>query len=351
MQPDVKIAMTIHPEVSHEIMENTFEGALLAHLLVPLRTATGYELAAPNGVNDALAGLDRLISLAERSPGELAARMLPIISKAYEENVRHEGGTLIVDDLSEELGEMFDLTTVLQEVCRQHPAEHPYFQVLWSTFVEGSQRRLARHGMMSGGADVVTATDVKSLNAQSWLEQQTKAVLELQAVSAHARDWNFVGTHGKDAMWHIGLAPVDVRRIIAGEPADELHIKRDGDGKYDLYLWMAKEGNALWLEVDDTLTKAMESAEYYIVKAETESDQKLCESLGLSFEDWSISWDGETEVPKAVNRREPNLQIVYEGDHTWTLYMELDELGQSRDPSVLAKMVTEVHGDFFDQKP
>lgn len=349
MQPDVKIAMTIQPEISHEIMEKTFEGALLAHLLVPVRTASGYQLSAPNGVSPVFSGLDDLIALAEASSGDLAARMLPVIVKAYEENDRHAGGTLHVDEVAEALGEDFDVTRVLQEVCRLHTAETPYFQILWSTFVEGSARRLAQHGMISGGADLVTATGVTSFNAKDWLDDQTEAALRVQAASKRNEDWNFTGTNESDGLWHLSLPATDIKKILADDPLDELHIKCDGNGEYDLFRWMASEGVGRFIDVRDTLEAAMRSGEERLAIAEAECSEALCKSMGLSFEEWSIEWDDG--MPYAINRREPELHIVYDGDGIWGLYMDEDERGQSDRPSVLGDMVRDVHREVFSTEP
>jgi hypothetical protein len=340
MQPDVKIALTIHPEISHEIMEKTFEGGLLAHLLVPLRTATGYQLCAPHGVSPVFE-LGRLHEAALASKGELAARMEPIIREALIRNETLYNPSLGLDEVSAGLGIDFDITTVLQEICRLHTNRHPYFQVLWSTFVEGHERRLAQHGTISGGADLVTATGVVSLNAKDWLDQQTKAALEVQAIVRQGGDWTFTGTTEADGTYHVGLAPTDIRKVLANDPLDELHIKRDVNGEYDLYLWKAPEGVSLWLEVRSTLEGAMASGESYLDRAEEECSEKLCMSMGLSFKEWSIEWDDG--LPHAINRREPDLHIVYEGDGTWALLMNEDERGVSAKPSVLADMVREVH--------
>jgi hypothetical protein len=349
MQPDVKIAMTIHPEVSHEIMEKTFEGALLAHMLVPIRTASGYELVGPNGVSPVVVGLGDLLAKALESNGSLAEKMVPVINAALQADEVHYDPSITLDEISDALGESFDVTTVLQEVCRLHPAQIPYFQVLWSTFVEGHERRLAQHGMLSGGADLITATGVNSLNARDWLDDQTEAALRVQAASKRNEDWNFTGTNESDGFWHLSLPATDIKKILADDPVDELHIRCDGNGEYDLFRWMASEGVGRFVAVRDTLDAAMRSGEERLAIAEAECSEALCKSMGLSFEEWSIDWDNG--MPYAINRSEPELHIVYDGDGFWGLYMDEDERSQSDRPSVLADMVRDVHREVFPNEP
>ena len=171
MLPEVRLSMTISPEVSHRLMEDTFEG----HLVRPMRTATGYELSAPDGVATAVGGLPSLLELALESEGELADRMVPALGKAIADSPSWQVDPAIsVEDLSDAIGTQFDVGLVLQELCRLHPEEHSCFQLLWSRSVVGEGRYLAGHGAIGGGAQFVTAEGTQSMDAGSWLAAKTE---------------------------------------------------------------------------------------------------------------------------------------------------------------------------------
>jgi hypothetical protein len=339
MQPDVKIAMTIHPEISHEIMEKTFEGFLLAHLLVPLRTATGYQLCAPNGISPVFTGLNELITLAEGARGDLAGRMLPVIVKAHEENLRHVGGTLHIDEVSEALGIDFDVTTVLQEICSLHTNRHPYFQVLWSTFVEGHERRLAQHGTMSGGADLVTATGVTSLNAKNWLDQQTKEALNVQADIRRDGSWSFRGVTPDDGYWHIGLPIIGIASFMAAAPLDELRIRKVGANHYELERWSARDNEGVIVDVFDDLDEVKLAGVDILELEEADHPVKFLRTMGLSEDEWELHWD---EVPYAVHKDQEEVEIRIVDENLFGLFHFDAEVGRGTSAYEMSQRLKEI---------
>jgi hypothetical protein len=315
MQPDVKIAMTIHPEISHEIMEKTFEGHLLAHMIQPVRTSSGYELRALNGVQPVFMGLPQLLEMALESKGELADRMVPVIARAIAEDTVYFETSLGFDELSEALGEEFDLDVVLREICRIHPERHPYFQILWSTYTEGNDGQFVDHGMISGGAQIVTATGIETMNAKEWLDKRTSAIVRSLKITAVKDDFEFKGTTERNGHWYIDLPHHDWNRIAHNEPHARLRIGLNSKG--DHYIQRVDGDTITLLDTSANLEKAKSVARGIVNYEKSRQQRRLLESVELVSTSWDVEWrDGE---PYASLRRNPDITISADGPEAWVL--------------------------------
>lgn len=326
MQPDVKISMTIHPEVSHDLMEKTFEGHLLAHIIRPMRTGTGYELRAPNGVSPVFSDLPNLLEKALESDGDLADRMVPVLARAIAEDRGPYDATLGFDELSEALGEDFDLETVLQEVCRLHPETHPFFQVLWATHLDDASRQFADHGMVGGGAQIVTATGVETMDVRNWLDSRTAEIRKSIALTSVKDEFEFRGTTVRNGHWYIDLPEVDWNRVARGEAAHQLRIGQASQGEYRL---QKVEGEDIEpVDVFETLEKAKSMALNLVKYREIRQEGRLLESVELVPTSWKIRW--EEGVPVAALRSDPTVTIRADGAEDWTLRAGDDVLATER---------------------
>lgn len=324
--PDIKTSMTIHPEVSHDLMEKTFEGHLLAHMIRPMRTATGYDLRAPDGVSPVFSDLPSLLEKALESEGDLADRMVPVLARAIAEDRGPYPATLHFDELSEALGEDFDLETVLQEVCRLHPETHPYFQVLWATHLGDDSRQLADHGMVGGGAQIVTATGVETMDTRAWIDRRTAEIRKSLTITSVKDEFEFRGTTERNGHWYIDLPEVDWNRIARGETAHQLRIGLGSQGDYRLE---KVEGEVIEpVDAFETLEKAKSMALNLVKLREVRQEGRLLDSVELIPTSWKIRWEGG--VPVAALRSDPTVTIKAEGAEDWTLRAGDDVLASER---------------------
>lgn len=162
---DSYLKLSISPQVPHNIIEKTFEGALIRRLISVSRTHGGYELWSGDGVSPALVNVEDLRNYALASDSRLATAILPLLDIAIEANE-----LVPLEDISAALyQDSFDIVDVLQELCKMYPEEFSHFEVLWA---EVSPKTVPDFGRLGGGADFVTADAIESVNAKTWLEQR-----------------------------------------------------------------------------------------------------------------------------------------------------------------------------------
>jgi hypothetical protein len=268
------IRLIVRPDVPHDIIENTFEGALIRRMVNVLRTKHGYELHSNKGVENAVGNLDELLGLAKESYSRFADAAYPLIEKAIAENE-----CLFLDELGEKLGiEVFDIADVLQELCQMYPERLAHFEIAWC---ENTNDAIPQFGQLGGGADFITEDGIESINAKTWLDEQ-RLLLERHRAFKPSSRW---GQSGHNA-W-IALVPHDDWVDIATEEGHQhfeiKKIESSGDRQYSLTYSAADETRYF-----ATAQEAFGAGDMWFKRVTNGLEERLMASLKLSSDEWEM---------------------------------------------------------------
>lgn len=330
----IKIAVT--PDVPHDIIDETFEGALIRRMVGVARTKDGYELWSNSGVEVAAVNLDELVKLAEESDSRLAQAAMPLLKTAVAANE-----PLFINELGEALEvEDFDIEHVLQELCRMYPDRLSHFEIAWAEVTNTATPDFHRLG---GGADFVTANSIESVNAKSWLDEKRQAI----AKSAEYNPGAFWEKVGRD-IWRAHAMHTDWASIAGNEPHDYFEVE-----KIDITL-RGMEYKLTYSAVAGTLTPryfqdakgAFEAAKEWHRQIVGDRKEKILKSMGLSTDEWALT---DAVLLRAERIAPPGSEIAMQysyDDHTWILTDCEEELARADEPEDLLGLLNEAEAIF-----
>lgn len=330
------IKISVSPDVPHDIIDGTFEGALIRRMLGVARTKDGYELWSNSGVEVAAVNLDELVKLADESDSRFAKAALPLVIKAHEDNE-----PLFIDELGEALGiEDFDITHVLQDLCRMYPDRLSHFEIAWAEVTDTATPDFQRLG---GGADFVTANSIESVNAKSWLDEKRQAIAKSAEYNPGA-SWEKVGRD----IWRAHAMHTDWASIAGDEPHDYFEVE-----KIDITL-QGMEYKLSYSAVADILTPryfqdakdAFEAAKEWHRQIVGDRKEKILKSMGLSTDEWALTDAALLRAERiAPAGSEIAMQYSYD-DHTWMLTDGEEELARADEPEDLLAQLREAEAVF-----
>jgi hypothetical protein len=318
------IRLVVSPDVPHDIIERTFEGALIRRMVGVLRTKDGYELYSNNGVENAVPNLGELLDLAKESDSRLAEAALPLLQKAIEENEY-----LFLDELGASAGiDAFDIADVLQELCRMYPERVDHFEVAWS---ENTATATPEFGRIGGGADFITADGIESVSAKTWLDEKRREMLQSRGYQPGDR-WKKV--EGRD-VWRALVQHDNWGAIASDEPHDYFEIE-----KIEITLggmeYILRYSNVDTPRYFAKAEEAFGAGDRWFRKVTEGTNRRILESMGLPPDEWMLEHNDVLSVRSVRS----DLSMGYcEG--AWVLYDGGDELGRAEDPCNLLAVIRE----------
>ncbi len=332
MSDETITTITVSPEIPEDIIENTFEGRLLSHIVDVWRTAADtFQISSRKGVEQHVSP-KRLQEYAENSQTPMAVAILPRIIEA-----RREGDLLSLDDIAEAMGhKSFGLEHLLQEICRLHADRIPYFEILWSV----SQGYMPEHGRVGGGAQFVTAGGVRTLDASQWIAEQKHHFLHDQFQMK--LEWEALG----QGQLCREMPRSSWQSIIFEQPADLVVINPAG-GKFDVGILSAETGKTTPAGIYSSMAEAMRIGGSIISSAENHTDADVLESMDLPAEDWEVEY-GQDGLPAAFSEDRRHMiswafdNVSDNGQTTsghWILFDNSEEVTTSETPGKLGDFV------------
>lgn len=338
MQPSGSlIKISISPDVPHDIIDETFEGALIRRMLGVARTKDGYELWSNSGVDVAAVNLDELVKLADESDSRYATAALPLVMKAHSENE-----PLFLDELGEVLGiEDFDITHVLQELCRMYPERLTHFAVAWAEITNDA---IPDFGRLGGGADFVTADEIDGFSSKNWIEMKRQKLAE----SIRKRDYDPGGVWEKAEgreMWRALIPHSHWASIATNEPHEFIEIERVEitlNGKE----FKVSESTLAQPLFFATMDEAFKAGTERYRKAAARSRTQVFESMGLSPEEWAITKDEWFRVDRISPPGSEIYMTLDPDEGVWNLWDGEQLLGQEDEPQDLIALLREAEDVF-----
>lgn len=332
------IKISISPDVPHDIIDETFEGALIRRMLGVARTKDGYELWSNSGVDVAAVNLDELVKLADESDSRYATAALPLVMKAHSENK-----PLFLDELGEVLGiEDFDITHVLQELCRMYPERLTHFAVAWA---EITNEAIPDFGRLGGGADFVTADGIDSFNSKAWIEQKLQDFAASRTF-VPGKQWRKL--KGLE-VWRAAAAHTDWRSVTRGQSSNFFEVEKIVRAEEEMEL-PVQYRISLTLSNDErfatTVKEAFDVADHWRRTAARESDRAVLASMGLSADEWAITKDEWVRVDR-ISPPGSEIYMTFDPDEgEWVLWDGDQLLGQEDEPQDLLAMLREAEAVF-----
>lgn len=328
------IKIAVSPDVPHDIIDETFEGALIRRMVGVLRTKDGYELWSNAGVENAAVNLEELLQLARESDSRFAKAALPMLEKAIAEKEY-----LFLDEFGETLEiEQFDIADVLQELCRMYPDRLTHFEIAWA---EVTSSATPDFGRLGGGADFVTADAIESVNAKSWLDEKRQSLAKAREYNPGAM-WERV--EGDDA-WRAALPHAHWDSIVADEPHEFMKIE-----KIEITL-SGKEYKFTDTTLDKpfyfaTREEAFEVSTDWFRKKAARCRTETLKSMGLSDSEWKLANTSFLTAERVVPA-DSGMAIAYDfHDQVWVLRDGDDELGRAEEPQHLVRLIRETESAF-----
>lgn len=322
------IKIAVSPDVPHDIIDDTFEGALIRRMVGVMRTKDGYELWSNAGVENAAVNLDELLELARGSGSPFATVAVPMLEKAIAEKEY-----LFLDEYGEALGiEQFDIAHVLQELCRMYPDRLTHFEVAWA---EVTSSATPDFGRLGGGADFVTADAIESVNAKSWLDEMRAALKHERArAQVHHAIWKKVDHR---SAWRVAIPHSDWVSIAADKRHDYFEVAETKTG-YRL-------SHSGWEEPMDfaSIGEAMEEGKSLFRELTRSRNADLLASMGLPSGEWHLVHEGDI----AAKRSGTEMIVSWDyGDRVWLLRDGDHELGRGEAPQDLVTLINEAEAAF-----
>ncbi|NTF23507.1 hypothetical protein G6L37_34620 [Agrobacterium rubi] len=326
-----KIKIAVSPEIPHDIINDTFEGALIRRMVGVLRTRNGYDLWSNDGVEAVIVNLEELLELASRSDSRLAVAGLPLIEAALS-----SGWNVSLEEYGEALGmDQLDIADVLQELCRMYPERLTHFEIAWA---EITHEAAPQFGRVGGGADFITSDAIESMNAKSWLEEKRKA---LKASLGYQPGGVWEKVADREA-WRALVLPDDWISFVENEPRDFFEVEKI-------------EGSLRGLEYrvnfsrNDTpkyftsIEEAFATATEMHWKTVRKNESSLLESMGLSAGNWKL-WPGNTIDVQCMIPGNESTHIYHHPDCGWVMIEAGDEIASAQDPQSLVAILQERDG-------
>lgn len=328
------IKIAVSPDVPHDIIDDTFEGALIRRMVGVMRTKDGYALWSNAGVENAAVNLDELLELARGSGSPFATVAVPMLEKAIAEKEY-----LFLDEYGEALGiEQFDIAHVLQELCRMYPDRLTHFEVAWA---EVTSSATPDFGRLGGGADFVTADAIESVNAKSWLDEKRQA---LRKAGDYRPGGSWEKVEGRD-VWRAPVMHADWASIAADEPHDYFEVEKIEITLRGMEYKMSHSAVDTPRYFRDA-KGAFEAAVDWHRQIAHDRRNKILQSMGL----WPGEWALTDTVYLRAERIAPagsEIAMVYSADdHVWTLMDGEQELGRAEEPQELLELLRESEAVF-----
>lgn len=328
------IKIVVSPDVPHDIIDETFEGALIRRLVNVMRTKDGYELCSNFGVAVAAVNLDELVKLAHESESRFAKAAMPLVTKAYEQDE-----PLYLGELGEALEiEDFDIAHVLQELCRMYPDRLTHFEIAWA---EMPLTATPDFGRIGGGADFVTADTIESVNAKSWLYEKRQA---LRKAGDYRPGGSWEKVEGRD-VWRAPVMHTDWASIAADEPHDYFEVEKIEITLRGMEYKMSHSAVDTPRYFQDA-KGAFEAAVDWHRQIAHDRRNKILKSMGLSSDEWALT---DTVHLRAERIAPPgsDMFIEYsEDDCAWVLMGGGEELGRAEEPQDLLALLREAESVF-----
>jgi hypothetical protein len=321
------IKLAVSPDVPHDIIDETFEGALIRRMIRVQRTKDGYELCSNSGVDVAAVNLDELVKLAGESESRFAQAALPLLRKAIEEDE-----PLFLDEFGEALEiEDFDIAHVLEELCRMYPERITHFEIAWA---EVTSTATPDFGRLGGGADFVTADGIESINAKSWLDEK-RAAFKLAREFNPGSIWERV--EGRD-IWRAMCPHSDWVEIIENIAPEYFQIARVND-EYVLTRTGVSKSPTHFADREQAFRTANE---LYARLAGVRREEVLS-SMGLNPREWKLDVGNLAATNTSTDG--PSKVIAYE-DGRWALYVGENLLTTGDEPQELIERINEAASAF-----
>lgn len=318
------IKLVVSPDVPHDIIDDTFEGALIRRMVGVLRTKDGYEVWSNSSVENAVTNLDELLELAKESDSRLAEAALPLIEKAIADREY-----LFLDELGTAVGlDILDIADVLQELCRMYPDRIDHFAIAWSETTTSSTPEFGRTG---GGADFITAEGIESVNAKTWLDEKREAL-------ARSKDYQPGDRWRKQsgaAIWHASVPHDNWVDSVGDEGSSYFEVEKI---EFTLRGTQYKVSYSL---IDTpryfpSPEEAFAAGDEWYKKVCEGLGDRIVESMGLPVDDWRV----EGINPLHVRRVGGDISMSYL-DGIWLLQDGNQDIAEAELPEDLLPILAQ----------